>query len=166
MGTLFARSGREGRGDEDGDEDEDEDEDGVEMLRTGGRPEVGLAVCPRGAGHAVVGLSSMVSSSDDRSFSVEEIRAATSNGHLPAVAERLARGRDFVRLISLYEQAAELAIPAGVVDRDGPALPLRWDVRVREALAAAPTRTPTAMTGARCAFSRARLFWRVRRSPR
>lgn len=57
----------------------------------------------------------MVSSSDDRSFSVEEIRAATSNGHLPAVAERLARGRDFVRLISLYEQAAELAIPAALL---------------------------------------------------
>src|SRR5437773_5860842 len=57
----------------------------------------------------------MVSSSDDRSFSVEEIRAAASNGHLPAVAEPLARGRDFVRLISLYEQAAELAIPAALL---------------------------------------------------
>src|SRR3954447_20295606 len=57
----------------------------------------------------------MVSSSDDRSFTVEEIRAATSNGHLPAVAERLTRGRVFVRLISLYEQAAELAIPTALL---------------------------------------------------
>jgi FHA domain len=57
----------------------------------------------------------MASSSDDRSFSAEELRAATSNGHLPAVAERLARGRDLLRLISLYEQAADLAIPAALL---------------------------------------------------
>ena len=52
-----------------------------------------------------------MSSGDDRSFTVEEIRAATSNGHLPAVAERLARGRDFARLISLFEHAAHLVVP-------------------------------------------------------
>jgi hypothetical protein len=57
----------------------------------------------------------MASSDDDRSFPVEEIRAATANGHLPALAERLARVRDFVRLLSLFERAHEVAIPIGIL---------------------------------------------------
>jgi len=56
-----------------------------------------------------------MSSGDDRAFSVEEIRAAASNGHLPAVAERLARGRDFNRLISLFEQTEEVPIPQALM---------------------------------------------------
>jgi len=56
-----------------------------------------------------------MSSGDDRAFSVEEIRAAASNGHLPAVAERLARGRDCTRLISLFEQTEDVAIPQALM---------------------------------------------------
>ncbi|HEY4184119.1 MAG TPA: FHA domain-containing protein [Polyangia bacterium] len=57
----------------------------------------------------------MASSDDDRSFPVEEIRAATANGHLPALAERLSRARDFVRLVSLFELTHDVAIPLGIL---------------------------------------------------
>lgn len=57
----------------------------------------------------------MASSSDDRSFSVEEIRTATANGHLAALAERLARSRDYVRLVALFEGIAELPVPLGLL---------------------------------------------------
>lgn len=56
-----------------------------------------------------------MSAGDDRAFSVEEIRAAASNGHLPAIAERLARGRDFTRLISLFEQTEDVPIPQALM---------------------------------------------------
>jgi hypothetical protein len=79
----------------------------------------------------------MASSGDDRSFSIEEIRAATSNGHLPAMAERLARGRDLGRLISIFERAADLVIPQ----------PLLTET-VRRTAAALGRATPAGGTGA------------------
>ncbi|MES1157519.1 MAG: FHA domain-containing protein [Haliangium ochraceum] len=48
---------------------------------------------------------------DDRSLSVREIKAATANGALPSLAERLARERSWFALISLFEQASSMATP-------------------------------------------------------
>jgi hypothetical protein len=53
----------------------------------------------------------MTSSDDDSAFPVEELRAAAANGHLPALVERLARLRDFVRMLSMFERAHEVPIP-------------------------------------------------------
>lgn len=68
----------------------------------------------------------MTSSDDDSAFPVEELRAAAANGHLPALVERLARLRDFVRLLSMFERVHEVAMPLGVltetVQRAGEAL--------------------------------------------
>jgi len=57
----------------------------------------------------------MTSSDDDSAFPVEELRAAAANGHLPALVERLARLRDFVRLLSLFERVHEVAVPLGML---------------------------------------------------
>jgi hypothetical protein len=47
---------------------------------------------------------------DDRSLSAEEIKAATISGHLPALAERLARERAWFALTSLFEQTSALPL--------------------------------------------------------
>jgi len=60
-------------------------------------------------------MNVMTSSDDDSAFPVEELRAAAAHGHLPALAERLARLRDFVRMLSMFERAHEVAIPLGVL---------------------------------------------------
>jgi len=57
----------------------------------------------------------MTSSDDDSAFPVEELRAAAANGHLPALVERLARLRDFVRMLSMFERAHEVPLPLGVL---------------------------------------------------
>ena len=57
----------------------------------------------------------MTSSDDDSAFPVEELRAAAANGHLPALVERLARLRDFVRLLSMFERVHEVAMPLGLL---------------------------------------------------
>jgi len=57
----------------------------------------------------------MTSSDDDSAFPVEELRAAAANGHLPALVERLARLRDFVRMLSMFERAHEVPIPLAVL---------------------------------------------------
>jgi hypothetical protein len=53
----------------------------------------------------------MASPDDDRWFSTEEIKAATAGGQLPALAERLARGRAFAKLGALFERTNALPIP-------------------------------------------------------
>jgi len=57
----------------------------------------------------------MTSSDDDSAFPVEELRAAAVNGHLPALGERLARLRDFVRLQSMFERVHQVAMPLGLL---------------------------------------------------
>jgi len=57
----------------------------------------------------------MTSSDDDSAFPVEELRAAAANGHLPALVERLARLRDFVRLLSMFERVHQVAVPLGML---------------------------------------------------
>lgn len=57
----------------------------------------------------------MTASEDSGAFPVEEIRAAIVNGHLPALVERLARVRDFVRLVSLFERVHEVPVPLAVL---------------------------------------------------
>lgn len=57
----------------------------------------------------------MTSSDDDSAFPVEELRAAAANGHLPALVERLARLRDFVRMLSMFERTHEVPVPLGVL---------------------------------------------------
>jgi hypothetical protein len=47
---------------------------------------------------------------DDRSLSVEEIKAAAMNGQLPALCERLARQRSWLALVSLFEQVSALHV--------------------------------------------------------
>ena len=48
---------------------------------------------------------------DDRSLSAAELKAATISGHLPALAERLARERAWFALTSLFEQVSGVAVP-------------------------------------------------------
>ena len=77
----------------------------------------------------------MASAGDDRSFPVEELRTAAASGHLPGLVERLARARDFARLIALFERVTEVAIPLGLlteaVRRTGDALRRRAGPRRR-----------------------------------
>jgi FHA domain len=47
---------------------------------------------------------------DDRSLSVEEIKAAAGNGQLPALGEKLARQRSWLALVSLFEQVSALPV--------------------------------------------------------
>src|ERR1700748_855882 len=63
----------------------------------------------------MVRSTSMTSADDDSLFPVEERRAAAANGHLPALVERLARLRDFVRLLSLFERVHEVAVPLAML---------------------------------------------------
>jgi len=60
-------------------------------------------------------MIAMTSSDDDSAFPVEELRVAVANGHLPALVERLARLRDFVRMLSMFERAHEVHMPLGVL---------------------------------------------------
>jgi len=53
----------------------------------------------------------MASTDDERSSSLREFSAAITNGHLPAVVERLVRARDFPRLAFLFDRTGNLPLP-------------------------------------------------------